>query len=120
MIGDLCRASRDIAPDSSDLYTSLREEVECTLRYIEIQQMRKNIVFNVEWDIPDELYNARVCKLILQPVIENGVQHAFQTTKERAFRIRIAARKTEEGYLLHQRGGQRLWHQPQTHPSDES
>ena len=98
MIGDLCEILK-YALDSSDLYTSLREEVECTLRYIEIQQMRKNIVFNVEWDIPDELYNARVCKLILQPVIENCVQHAFQTTKERAFRIRIAARKTEEGYL---------------------
>lgn len=98
MIGDLCEILK-YALDSSDLYTSLREEVECTLRYIEIQQMRKNIVFNVEWDIPDELYNARVCKLILQPVIENCVQHAFQITKERAFRIRIAARKTEEGYL---------------------
>ena len=42
MIGDLCEILK-YALDSSDLYTSLREEVECTLRYIEIQQMRKNI-----------------------------------------------------------------------------
>ena len=98
MIGDLCEILK-YALDSSDLYASLCEEVECTLRYIEIQQMRKNIVFKVEWDIPHELCNARVCKLILQPVIENCVQHAFQTTTEHELRVRIAARKTEEGYL---------------------
>ncbi len=98
MIGDLCEILK-YALDSSDLFTSLEEEAECAKKYVELQQMRKNIRLEVEWNIPPELNNAQVGKLILQPVIENCIQHGFRADKNKDAHIRITAEKGEDGYL---------------------
>lgn len=98
MIGDLCEILK-FALDSSDLYTSLWDEVECARKYIEIQQMRKNISFQVDWVIPKELENARVSKLILQPVIENCIQHGFRMDGKEEASIHISAEHSQDGYL---------------------
>lgn len=98
MIEDLCQILK-YALDSSDLYTGLQEELECADKYIRIQQLRKNISFNVEWDVPEELKNARVGKLILQPVIENCIQHGFQNRSGISDCIRISAEKTDDEML---------------------
>ncbi len=99
MIENLCQILK-YALDSSDLYTSLEEEMKCAQKYIEIQQMRKNIYFDVQWDIDKNLYNARVGKLILQPVIENCIQHGFQNTSLPNACIKISAEKTKKDMLL--------------------
>lgn len=98
MIEDLCVILK-YALDSSDLYTSLQEELECADKYIQIQQLRKNIAFGVVWDVPDELKSARVSKLILQPVIENCIQHGFQNRSGANDRIRISAERTADEML---------------------
>ena len=74
--------------------------MKCAQKYIEIQQMRKNIHFDVQWDIDKSLYNARVGKLILQPVIENCIQHGFQNTNIPNACIKISAEKTKKNMLL--------------------
>ncbi len=98
MIEDLCEILK-YALDSSDLYTSLQQELECADKYIRIQQLRKDLSFDVKWDVPDELKSARVSKLILQPVIENCIQHGFQNRCSANDCIRISAQHTADGML---------------------
>ena len=74
MIERLCGILK-YALDSSTPYISLEEEVECAKDYLEIQKMRKEMEIRVEWRIPETLKNAKVGKLMLQPILENSIQH---------------------------------------------
>lgn len=90
MIENLCLILK-FALDSSSLYTSLRKETEVTRIYLEIMGTRRRQPLSVTWDIPEELMDARVCKLIIQPIVENCVQHA--SSQEAPLSIRITARE---------------------------
>ena len=60
-----------------DLMT-VREELRHVELYIKLQNLRfdKNIVFL--YDIPDEILDCNVLKMIMQPIIENAVKHGFK------------------------------------------
>ena len=98
MLEDLCVILK-YALDSSDLYTSLGEEMECARMYIEIQQMRKDLRIDTVWEVPEELRGMKVSKLILQPVIENCFQHGYSGEKGESLRIRISAERTGNDLL---------------------
>jgi len=98
MLEDLCVILK-YALDSSDLYTSLREEMECARMYIEIQQMRKDLRIETLWEVPEELQEMKVSKLILQPVIENCFQHGYSKENPGSLRIRISAVRTGNNLL---------------------
>lgn len=55
----------------------LTSEIRNTKNYIEIQQIRHNDQFRVAWDYPEELLECRTVKLLLQPLVENCIIHAF-------------------------------------------
>lgn len=56
---------------------SIKKELSYTKKYIEILNTRKNDVFNVDIDIPDELNNSKIPQLCFQPIIENSIFHGF-------------------------------------------
>lgn len=60
-----------------DLMT-VREELRHVELYINLQNLRfdKNIEFL--WDIPDEILDSNILKMIMQPIIENAVKHGFK------------------------------------------
>lgn len=99
MIEMLCSILK-YALDSSDPYISLAEEVSCAKDYLAIQRMRKNICFETEWGIPDELLMAKVGKLILQPILENSIQHGQFDHKVHAIRLRIEAKQMDDVLYL--------------------
>jgi len=96
MIENLCVILK-FALDSSSLYTSLREEAEVAKLYLEIMRIRRKMPLDVVWDIPEELMGAKVSKLIMQPIVENCIQHA--SSREAPLRIVIRARE-ENGVLI--------------------
>ncbi|NQT58077.1 MAG: histidine kinase [Bacteroidetes bacterium] len=73
---------------------SLEEEISHACRYVEIQKYRFLDMFEVHWEIPAELYNYKLIKISLQPLIENSIHHGIKPKKSFS-RIIIAAR--EEG-----------------------
>lgn len=77
------------ALDSSDLFTVLEEEVENARTYQEIQQIFKEVELDVLWDIPEYLMSAKVEKLILQPVLENCIQHGMVDSNKKSMKIVI-------------------------------
>lgn len=96
MIENLCTILK-YALDSSDLFTTLREETDCAQMYLEIQRIRKKMDLEVQWDIPERLLCAKMGKLTMQPILENCIQHGLRGSSRR-LSIRVRARE-ENGIL---------------------
>lgn len=56
---------------------TLEREVEQAMSYVYIQKIRYGDMFTVNLNLPDRLKNYLICKLTLQPLIENCINHAF-------------------------------------------
>lgn len=70
---------------------SISEEIKHVQSYIHIEKMRFPDLFDVEYDIPDEIaQNYLIVKIILQPLVENCIKHGFHGIKYKGI-IKIAA-----------------------------
>lgn len=79
---------------NSQQIVTLKQEIELVESYVEIQKIRFDDKFEFIVDIPDELLNAKIPKLILQPVIENCIVHGFEERENG--RILITANRSEK------------------------
>ncbi len=59
---------------------SLRTDIEYINDYLLLQKMRYNRRLNYHIDIPEELLEYRIPKLLLQPVVENSLVHGMKNT----------------------------------------
>jgi len=71
---------------------SLAEEIALQRLYLDIEKVRFPRRLKVEFDIPEELENARLPALILQPVVENAIKHAVSQTRDKV-ELAIVARE---------------------------
>jgi two-component system, LytTR family, sensor kinase len=90
MIAGLSDLLRRAVDGSGGMETSLAEEVEFLEKYLEIQQMRFASRLRVEVNVPGELLGSRVPGMILQPMVENAIEHGIGMRVEGGL-IRIAA-----------------------------
>jgi two-component system sensor histidine kinase YesM len=60
---------------------SLREEVEIIKYYLQIQQVRFNDRFQINYEFSDEALKCNIPKMILQPIVENAVFHGLETKR---------------------------------------
>jgi len=88
-LGDLLRwsLSETAAPE-----VTLAAELESARRYLAIEQFRFPDRLRVEVSVPDELINAAVPNLILQPLVENAVRHGIAKASSASL-VRISARR---------------------------
>jgi len=73
-LGELLRATLD---DPGSQEVTLRRELEFLSPYLEIEQARLGPRLDVRVDIDDELLDARLPYLILQPLVENSIRHGL-------------------------------------------
>lgn len=64
--------------------TTLHDEIKQINNYLEIQKARYQEALSIEIDLPDELLNCPVIRLLLQPIVENVFVHAFRNKKTTA------------------------------------
>lgn len=56
----------------------VREEIEMVKAYMHIQKFRFENAFDVTYDIDEELLSCRVIKNMLQPIVENALNHGIE------------------------------------------
>jgi LytS/YehU family sensor histidine kinase len=71
---------RQVLQSSTRQEVTLAEELEFIRGYVEIEQMRLGERLRVSWDIEAGALDARVPSLIVQPLVENAVQHGIAAT----------------------------------------
>ena len=81
---------------SAEEFVPLYRELEILERYIEIQKMRLSDDFAFREEIPEELYDCLVPKMILQPIVENAILHGLGGVAGSVIRVRAAE---QEGVL---------------------
>lgn len=64
-----------------DRTVDLTEELHLIQSYIKIQKYRFRDRFTYEQHIPEELMNARILRLMIQPLVENAVVHGLEQRK---------------------------------------
>ena len=89
------RTSLSIDP-SADV--SLAEEIALQRLYFDIEKVRFPDRLHVTIDVPDELAEARVPALILQPIVENAIKYGVSTSNARV-EITIRARQLDGGRM---------------------
>ena len=94
-LSDLLRLSLE----NSRQTITLGEEVDFLQRYLEIEQVRFRDRLTVHVDVPDDLLDAEVPSLILQPVAENAVMHGISKVREGGA-IEISARRLDGRLVL--------------------
>jgi sensor histidine kinase YesM len=73
-LGDFLRLTLE---NSDQQLISLKEETEFLRCYLEIEQVRFGDRLTVAFELEPQTLSARVPHLILQPVVENAIQHAI-------------------------------------------
>lgn len=67
---------------------TIGEEISYAKSYLQIMAMRKNIEYSLS--VPESLYHVKIIPLILQPLIENAIEHGIEG-RENARHIYIKA-----------------------------
>lgn len=65
------------------------DEIEHVKSYLKIEKIRFPELFEVSYDIDDEILKYKTVKIILQPVVENAIKHAFCDLEQKPGHIKI-------------------------------
>ena len=67
--------------ESEDSLSSLGDEINLVNTYLEIEKERFGERLNYQLQVDSNLYNIKIPALILQPIVENAVEHDFSVAK---------------------------------------
>ncbi|TBL73884.1 cache domain-containing sensor histidine kinase [Paenibacillus thalictri] len=81
----------------SDKPVHIREEIGQITNYLQIQQARFEDTIELEIGVPPEVMNMKMCKFLLQPIVENAIMHGF---KQRNHGKIVINGEIREGSLL--------------------
>jgi two-component system LytT family sensor kinase len=92
MIARLSELLRAALAGSDTQEVTLREELEFTRRFLEIEQIRFGDRLAVKMEIAPDTLDALVPNLILQPLVENAIRHGIEP-RARPGRIEVKAER---------------------------
>jgi two-component system sensor histidine kinase AlgZ len=85
--------AEDLVVDLADLFRAtleergrlvrLSEEMDVVRGYLRIEEVRLEGKLIVNWEIEDEMLEARIPKLTVQPLVENAIVHGISRLRER-------------------------------------
>jgi two-component system LytT family sensor kinase len=90
------RTSLSLDP-SADV--TLAEEIDLQRLYLDIEKARFPVRLHVEIHVPEELEQARLPALLLQPIVENAIKYGVSKSRK-AVVIRIDAKTMLDGRML--------------------
>jgi two-component system, LytTR family, sensor kinase len=99
MIARLSGLLRDSLDDDGGAEVTLEEELALARRYLAIEEIRFADRLQVTMNVVGQAKTVRVPRLILQPIVENAVQHGIGTSAG-AGHIEIHARTTGDALVV--------------------
>lgn len=98
MVGALSKMLR-MSMENSDTVVAVRTETEHCKYYVEIQKSRYEDKFDVRWEIPEEVMDCQVIRIVLQPLVENAIYHGIKPMSGKG-EILIKGRIEKESVFL--------------------
>ena len=89
------RTSLSLDPSAG---VTLAQEIELQRLYLDIEQTRFPTRLQVSIDVPDDLADAHVPALILQPLVENAIKYGVSATRDPML-LTISARRLDGGRM---------------------
>lgn len=86
--------------NKGSIFVTLREEIACLEKFMNIYAQRYTDAYRLEIDVPEDCRNCRVPRMILQPLMENSIQHGFLECRREKGTIALSARREETGELV--------------------
>lgn len=78
----------------------IKDEISNVQAYIDIQLIMHDYEFDVEVDVEDKILEYETLNLILQPLIENAIDHGIDLLEERRGKISVIGRQEEDKIYL--------------------
>ena len=103
---EIAKISRDIsnyyrtALNAGNMTTRVREEILNAKSYVEIQLALHHYCFDVEYDIDEECMEQEIICNILQPLIENALEHGIDKKRSGRGFLKIVVKKYGEKLLF--------------------
>jgi two-component system, LytTR family, sensor kinase len=94
MIVALSDFLRRVANSSIEAKVRLAQEAEFLQKYLQIQQVRFAGRLKMDLQIPEQLREARIPSLILQPLVENAIKHGI-AMRAQGGEVRVAASRSD-------------------------
>lgn len=66
-------------------FVNLQDEIHHIQNYMVIQKIRFDDRFDVFYDFPNEILEYKILKFILQPIVENALNHGFSEKRGKGF-----------------------------------
>ncbi len=85
--------------DSADNLVPLEMEIDNIEQYLQFQKLRYKNAFSVIWDTESSVMNCKVLKIMLQPIVENAINHGIKRLDKKGT-IWISARENEENLQI--------------------
>lgn len=79
------------ALNKGDQHISIHNELDNIRNYLEIVQMMKDYSFDSNFNIDERVYDYNMINLILQPLVENAIEHGIDKLDERRGELIITA-----------------------------
>ncbi len=72
-----------IALNTKEHIVTLETELEYAKKYLSIEQVKYPLKFSVNYDIAPETLDLKTVKFVLQPIIENAIEHGIKHRSDR-------------------------------------
>lgn len=85
--------------ENTDKLIPISQEIEHACCYIDIQKMRYDDKFDVQWQVGEEVLHYKILKITLQPIIENAIYHGIKPMEGKGI-ITIKSTVSEENIII--------------------
>ena len=85
--------------DNTSTLISMKEELEHVKLYMEMQRYRYEGRFTVSYEVQPSLFEQKVLKLSLQPIVENIFKHGMKNAQT-PLTIRVTGYQTEDNLVV--------------------
>ncbi len=80
--------------------TSIKDEISNIQSYIDIQLMMHDDGFDVEYDLAPDIMDYSIPNLLLQPLIENAIDHGIDMNTDRRGVIKVSGKMYEQSKIM--------------------